>query len=61
MGSREGVAAKIDADTVIKIQDMTEAITVNKAPVIQDVMNLVYEIKPEVHKNFLLKMRNNHN
>lgn len=56
MGSREGVAAKIDADTVIKIEDMTKSIQVNKTPVIQDVIRLAYDIKPEVHKNFLLKM-----
>lgn len=58
MGSREGVAAKIDADTLLKIEDMNRAIVVNKKPVIQDIMGLVYDIKPEVHKNFLLKMKN---
>lgn len=58
MGSREGVAAKIDADTLLKIEDMNRAIVVNKKPVIQDIMGLVFEVKPEVHKNFLLKMKN---
>lgn len=57
MGSREGVAAKIDADTTTKIHEMTKAIQTNKTPVIQDIMGLVYEINPEVHKNFLLKMK----
>jgi V-type H+-transporting ATPase subunit G len=58
MGSREGVAAKIDADTVLKIEDMTRAIHTNKVPVIQDVLSLVYDIKPAVHKNYVLKMKN---
>ncbi|KAG5678366.1 hypothetical protein PVAND_008048 [Polypedilum vanderplanki] len=58
MGSREGVAAKIDADTVVKIEDMTRAIHSNKNLVIQDVLSLVYDISPEVHKNYLLKMKN---
>lgn len=59
MGSREGVAAKIDADTVLKIDEMNRAIQSHKSLVIQDVLGLVYDIKPEVHKNYLLKMRNN--
>lgn len=58
MGSREGVAAKIDADTTLRISEMTRAITTNKNPVIQEILSLVYDIKPEVHKNYLLKMKN---
>jgi V-type H+-transporting ATPase subunit G len=58
MGSREGVAAKIDADTAVKIEDMNRAIHSHKTLVIQDILSLVYDIKPEVHKNHLLKMKN---
>lgn len=57
MGSREGVAAKIDADTVLKIEEMNRAISMNKNSIIGDIIGLVYNIKPEVHKNFLLKMK----
>lgn len=57
MGSREGVAAKIDADTVQKIEKMNTDIQSNKVPIILDVLRLVYDIKPEVHKNWLLKMK----
>lgn len=57
MGSREGVAAKIDADTVQKIEKMSIDIQSNKVPIILDVLRLVYDIKPEVHKNWLLKMK----
>lgn len=57
MGSREGVAAKIDADTVQKIEKMNRDIQSNKNPIIQEVLGLVYDIKPEVHKNWVLKMK----
>jgi V-type H+-transporting ATPase subunit G len=57
MGSREGVAAKIDADTVVKIEEMNRAISMNKSVIINDIIGLVYSIKPEVHKNYLLKMK----
>lgn len=58
MGSREGVAAKIDADTVQKIESMNRDVQSHKIPIIQDILGLVYDIKPEVHKNFLLKLKN---
>lgn len=60
MGSREGVAAKIDADTVQKIAKMNQDIQQHKNPIIHDVLGLVYDIKPEVHKNWLLKMQAGH-
>lgn len=57
MGSREGVAAKIDVDTTQKIEQMSIDIQSNKNPIIQDILGLCYDIKPEVHKNLLLKMQ----
>lgn len=58
MGSREGVAAKIDADTVQKIEQMNRDIQSNKNPIIQEILTLCYDIKPEAHKNLILKMKN---
>jgi len=52
MGSREDVAARIDADTKIKINEMNKAVSVNKQAVIEKILELVYDIKPELHKNF---------
>jgi V-type H+-transporting ATPase subunit G len=52
MGSREDVAAKIDADTKVKIEEMNKAVVVNKQAVIEKILELVYDIKPELHKNF---------
>lgn len=52
MGSREGVAAKIDEDTVRKIEEMNRSISVNKAALLAEILTLAYDIKPTVHKNF---------
>lgn len=52
MGSREDVAARIDADTKVKIEEMNNAVVVNKQAVIEKILELVYDIKPELHKNF---------
>lgn len=57
MGSREGVAAKIEIDTQNKIEEMNRAVSVNTTAIMQDLLQLVYDIKPEVHKNYLLKIR----
>ncbi|XP_067615441.1 V-type proton ATPase subunit G [Eurosta solidaginis] len=55
MGSREGVAAKIDADTRNKIAEMERAIASRKEPVISEVLQFVYNISPELHKNYVLQ------
>lgn len=52
MGSREDVAARIDADTKVKIEEMNSAVSVHKLAVIEKILELVYNIKPELHKNF---------
>jgi len=55
MGSREGVAAKIDADTRVKLSDMEGAIRTRKEPVIQEILQFVYNISPEIHKNYNIR------
>ncbi|KAL1453738.1 hypothetical protein WDU94_010053 [Cyamophila willieti] len=52
MGSRDDVAAKIESDTKLKIDEMNKAVEKNKETVIAKVLDLVYDIKPELHKNF---------
>ncbi|NP_001040287.1 V-type proton ATPase subunit G [Bombyx mandarina] len=54
MGTREGVAAKIDAETKVKIEEMNKMVQTQKEAVIKDVLNLVYDIKPELHINYRL-------
>ncbi|XP_059473691.1 V-type proton ATPase subunit G [Neocloeon triangulifer] len=52
MGSREDVAARIEAETRVKIEEMNRAVKTQKTVVIGQLLDLVYDIKPEVHKNF---------
>nr|BAR72390.1 Vacuolar-type H+-ATPase subunit G [Nasutitermes takasagoensis] len=52
MGSKEDVAARIEADTRIKIDEMQKAVNLHKEVVIVKVLELVYDIKPELHKNY---------
>lgn len=54
MGTREGVAAKIEAETKIKIEEMNKMVKTQQEAVIKDVLNLVYDIKPELHTNYRL-------
>lgn len=52
MGSKEDVAARIEADAKVKIEEMGKSVAKNKGAVIGEILNLVYDIKPELHKNF---------
>lgn len=52
MGSREGVASRIEKDTKVKLEEMTRALSTHKEVVIVDVLRFVYDIKPTVHKNY---------
>lgn len=52
MGSREGVASKIDADTNVRLQDMTRQLGSNKDKVITGILEYIYDIKADLHKNY---------
>ncbi|GLV36472.1 Vacuolar H[+] ATPase 13kD subunit [Carabus blaptoides fortunei] len=52
MGSREDVAARIEQDTLVRIDEMNKQVVTHKEPVIQEILALVYDIKPEIHKNY---------
>lgn len=56
MGSKEDVAARIDADTRVKIEEMNKAISVHKDAVMHEILELVYDIKPQLHKNYRPEM-----
>lgn len=55
MGSKEGVAARIDADTKLKIEEMNSQLLTHKDAVIQKILELVYDIKPELHRNYRIE------
>lgn len=52
MGSREGVAANIEKETKLRLEEMNRALKSNKEPVIQDILIKVSTITPELHKNY---------
>lgn len=52
MGSREGVASKIDADTDIKLQEMNRALNSNKENVIGAILDYIYDIHADLHPNY---------
>lgn len=58
MGSKESVAAKIDADTRVKIDEMSRTISTHRPVLIQELLDLVYDIKPQLHKNYELQLKN---
>lgn len=52
MGSREGVQAQIEADTQVKLKEMLRALANSKEPVMNGVLEYVYDIKADLHKNY---------
>ncbi|XP_070497621.1 V-type proton ATPase subunit G-like [Chironomus tepperi] len=57
MGSRDAAAAQIDADIQVQIEEMIKVIDENKEKLIEDIIDLICDIKPEVHKNYLIRMK----
>jgi len=51
LGSRDDVAAKIDADMRSKMVTINDCMAANKELVIQQMIKYIYEIKPAIHKN----------
>lgn len=51
MGTKDGIAAKIESDKDSKMQLMEHNVVENKEKVIERLLSLVYNIKPEVHQN----------
>lgn len=56
MGSKEGVAAKIDEDTRLKIEDMKRTLSTNRPKLIEELLNMVYDIQPQLHRNYNLQI-----
>lgn len=55
MGTREGVALKIEADTRDKMEEIKTAVETRKDLLIHDLLDLVYNIKSDVHRNYSKK------
>ncbi|XP_067634742.1 V-type proton ATPase subunit G-like [Eurosta solidaginis] len=55
MGSREGAAMKIEAETIVKLEELKGAVENRKDILINDLLDLVYNIKAVVHRNYTKK------
>ncbi|XP_011858131.1 PREDICTED: V-type proton ATPase subunit G-like [Vollenhovia emeryi] len=56
MGSKKDMAACIKADTRLKIEEMNQAVSVHKKPVMLKILDLVYDIKLEMHNNYRIEV-----
>uniref|UniRef100_T1GT07 V-type proton ATPase subunit G n=1 Tax=Megaselia scalaris TaxID=36166 RepID=T1GT07_MEGSC len=50
--SREEVAAKMEADTRDQLADIDRSLASHKEPVIQELLQYMYNIVPKMHKNY---------
>eukprot|EP00088_Acartia_fossae_P011381 TRINITY_DN1574_c0_g1_i6.p1 TRINITY_DN1574_c0_g1~~TRINITY_DN1574_c0_g1_i6.p1 ORF type:complete len:119 (-),score=55.26 TRINITY_DN1574_c0_g1_i6:1113-1469(-) len=51
-GSKDDIAAKIEADTKVKIEAMNRSVVAHKEQTIQCLINMVCDIQPQVHQNY---------
>ncbi|XP_066254954.1 V-type proton ATPase subunit G-like [Euwallacea similis] len=54
MGSKEDVAAKIDKDTEVLLNNMEKVLEENKDKVIEELISLCIDITPVAHPNFFV-------
>ncbi|KXJ15197.1 V-type proton ATPase subunit G [Exaiptasia diaphana] len=52
MGSKDDFQVKIDENTQVKLTQMTDNVNKNKEAAIKRILELVYDIQPELHQNF---------
>lgn len=55
MGSKEDVAAKIDQETKVRIDQMNRQLAGNRNQVIDELLALVYNIEPKMHRNYAIQ------
>ena len=51
MGSKDDFQAKIEEQTNVRLDQISESVKKNKEEVIQRLLTLIYDIKPELHQN----------
>ncbi|XP_060525286.1 V-type proton ATPase subunit G-like [Cylas formicarius] len=54
MGSKEDIAAKIDKETEVFLQNLEKMVIDNKEKVIEELIELAVDVKPEVHRNYFI-------
>jgi len=51
MGSKDDFQAKIEEQTSVRLDQISESVKKNQDKVIERLLSLVYDIKPELHQN----------
>ena len=51
MGSKDDFQAKIEEQTSVRLDQIGESVKKNQDKVIERLLSLVYDIKPELHQN----------
>jgi len=51
-GSKDDFAAQMKTDTEKRLQKINAEVATNKEQVIDRLLDLIYDIKPEVHQNY---------
>ncbi|CAG9863758.1 unnamed protein product, partial [Phyllotreta striolata] len=59
MGSKEDAIAKIDKQTESLLQDLDQSVQQNQEGVILDLISLVIDVEPEVHRNYFIMKKFN--
>ncbi|XP_045465451.1 V-type proton ATPase subunit G-like isoform X1 [Harmonia axyridis] len=54
LGSKGDIAQKIDKETDGRLRQMADDVASNRTKVVDELINLVCEINPEIHRNFEL-------
>lgn len=54
MGSKDEFVLQDEQDTRAKLEEIERNVQTNKDAVIERILSLVYEIKPELHQNVRL-------
>lgn len=57
MGSKDVVAARIETDTKVHIDEMEKQQKENRPQIVHELLALVYDLKPELHRNYALQLR----
>lgn len=51
-GSKDDFAAKMKTETERKLQEINKEVAASKEKVIDRLLEMIYDISPEVHKNY---------
>ncbi|XP_064479858.1 V-type proton ATPase subunit G-like [Ornithodoros turicata] len=54
MDSKEDVTARIDAEAKLKLAEVDKLVAQRKKATVEKLLNIVYDVDPKVHRNFVI-------